>query len=101
HTEVTATYWYITGVADLMAFAAQRFQRLTQGASKLAPNLRIPTSQHCCSGSSLSASSTRRTQAQERSRAIGTPFDFFYSSPSNVCVNRPPKLSLLISTQHW
>jgi len=34
HTEVTATYWYITGVADLMAFAAQRFQRFTQGASK-------------------------------------------------------------------
>src|SRR6266513_4726080 len=34
HTEATATYWYITGVADLMAFAAQRFQRFTQGASK-------------------------------------------------------------------
>jgi integrase len=34
HTEVTSTYWYITGVADLMAFAAQRFQRFTQGASK-------------------------------------------------------------------
>jgi integrase len=34
HTEVTSTYWYITGVAELMAFAAQRFQRFTQGASK-------------------------------------------------------------------
>jgi hypothetical protein len=22
HTEVTATYWYITGIADLMALAA-------------------------------------------------------------------------------
>jgi integrase len=34
HTEVTSTYWYITGVADLMAFAAQRFQRFIQGDSK-------------------------------------------------------------------
>jgi integrase len=34
HTEVTNTYWYITGVADLMAFAAQRFQRLAPGGSK-------------------------------------------------------------------
>jgi hypothetical protein len=34
HTEVTDTYWYITGVADLMAFAAQRFQRLAPGGSK-------------------------------------------------------------------
>ena len=35
------------------------------------------------------------------SKAIGTPFGFFYSSPSDVCVNRPPKLSLLISTHQW
>jgi len=34
HTGVTATYWYITGVADLMAFASQRFQRFASGGSK-------------------------------------------------------------------
>lgn len=34
HTEVTATYWYITGVPDLMSLAAQRFQRFAAGGSK-------------------------------------------------------------------
>lgn len=34
HTEITATYWYITGVADLMAFASQRFQRFASGGPK-------------------------------------------------------------------
>jgi integrase len=34
HTEVTATYWYITGVPDLMALASQRFQRFALGGSK-------------------------------------------------------------------
>jgi integrase len=34
HTEVTATYWYITGIPDLMALAAQRFQRFAPGGSK-------------------------------------------------------------------
>ena len=34
HTEITATYWYITGVPDLMALAAQRFQRFATGGSK-------------------------------------------------------------------
>jgi integrase len=34
HTEITATYWYITGIPDLMALAAQRFQRFASGGSK-------------------------------------------------------------------
>jgi integrase len=34
HTEITATYWYITGVPDLMAVAAQRFRRFAAGGSK-------------------------------------------------------------------
>jgi integrase len=34
HTEITATYWYITGVPDLMSLAAQRFQRFAAGGSK-------------------------------------------------------------------
>lgn len=34
HAEVTATYWYVTGVADLMAFAARRFQRSAPRGSK-------------------------------------------------------------------
>jgi integrase len=34
HTQVTDTYWYITGVPELMASAAQRFERLAPGGSK-------------------------------------------------------------------
>jgi integrase len=34
HTRVTATYWYITGVADLMAVASHRFQASAPGVSK-------------------------------------------------------------------
>jgi len=34
HTEITATYWYITGIPDLMALAAERFQRFAAGGSK-------------------------------------------------------------------
>jgi integrase len=34
HTEITATYWYITGIPELMALAAQRFQRFAPGGSK-------------------------------------------------------------------
>jgi hypothetical protein len=34
HTEITAPYWYITGIPDLMALAAQRFQRFAAGGSK-------------------------------------------------------------------
>ena len=34
HTRVTGTYWYITGIADLMAVASQRFQRFARGGSK-------------------------------------------------------------------
>lgn len=33
HTAVTGTYWYITGVPDLMAIASQRFQRLAPGVA--------------------------------------------------------------------
>ena len=34
HTQITATYWYITGIPELMALAAQRFQRFAPGGSK-------------------------------------------------------------------
>jgi integrase len=34
HTEITATYWYLTGIPDLMALAAHRFQRFALGGSK-------------------------------------------------------------------
>lgn len=34
HAEVTATYWYITGIPDLMALAAQRFQRFAPRGAK-------------------------------------------------------------------
>jgi hypothetical protein len=30
HAKVTDTYWYLTGVPDLMAIASQRFERLAQ-----------------------------------------------------------------------
>lgn len=30
HAKVTDTYWYLTGVPELMAIASQRFERLTQ-----------------------------------------------------------------------
>ena len=31
HTQVTHTYWYITGIPELMSIAAQRFERFVQG----------------------------------------------------------------------
>jgi integrase len=34
HTQVTDTYWYVTGVPELMGLAAQRFERLTQGGNQ-------------------------------------------------------------------
>ena len=34
HADVTATYWYITGVPELMSIASHRFQRFAGGASK-------------------------------------------------------------------
>ena len=30
HAKVTDTYWYLTGVPELMAIASRRFERLTQ-----------------------------------------------------------------------
>jgi hypothetical protein len=30
HAKVTDTYWYLTGVPELMAIASQRFERLVQ-----------------------------------------------------------------------
>lgn len=32
HARVVDTYWYLTGIPDLMALAAQRFHRYIQGA---------------------------------------------------------------------
>ncbi len=32
HAKVTDTYWYLTGIPELMAIAAQRFEYFTQGA---------------------------------------------------------------------
>jgi integrase len=34
HAKVTDTYWYITGIPELMAMAAQRFERFARGASR-------------------------------------------------------------------
>ena len=31
HAEVTYTYWYITGIPELMAIAARRFEQFVQG----------------------------------------------------------------------
>ena len=31
HSEVTYTYWYVTGVPELMAIATQRFEQFTAG----------------------------------------------------------------------
>ena len=31
HTQVTHTYWYITGIPELMAIASARFERFAQG----------------------------------------------------------------------
>jgi integrase len=33
HTQVTHTYWYITGIPELMSIAAQRFERSVRGAA--------------------------------------------------------------------
>jgi integrase len=32
HTQVAHTYWYITGIPELMSIAAQRFERSARGA---------------------------------------------------------------------
>ena len=32
HAKVTDTYWYLTGIPELMAIAAQRFEYFTEGA---------------------------------------------------------------------
>lgn len=34
HAKVTDTYWYFTGIPELMAIAAERFHRYTQGATQ-------------------------------------------------------------------
>lgn len=34
HTQVTDTYWYVTGIPELMGIAAQRFERLVQGGNQ-------------------------------------------------------------------
>jgi integrase/recombinase XerD len=34
HAKVTDTYWYFTGIPELMAIAAERFHRYTQGAMR-------------------------------------------------------------------
>jgi integrase/recombinase XerD len=34
HAKVTDTYWYFTGIPELMAIAAERFHRYTQGATR-------------------------------------------------------------------
>jgi integrase len=34
HADITATYWYITGVPELMSIASERFQRFAVGDSK-------------------------------------------------------------------
>lgn len=33
HTKVTGTYWYLTGIPDLMAIAAQRFAGFAEGGN--------------------------------------------------------------------
>jgi hypothetical protein len=32
HAKVTDTYWYLTGIPELMAIAAQRFEHFAGGA---------------------------------------------------------------------
>ena len=34
HTKVSDTYWYFTGIPELMAIAAERFHSYTQGATR-------------------------------------------------------------------
>ncbi len=34
HAKVTYTYWYVTGIPELMALAAQRFERFAHGDSQ-------------------------------------------------------------------
>lgn len=34
HAKVSDTYWYFTGIPELMAIAAERFQKYTQGAAR-------------------------------------------------------------------
>ena len=34
HAKVSDTYWYFTGIPELMAIAAERFQKYTQGAMR-------------------------------------------------------------------
>ena len=31
HVKVTDTYWYLTGIPDLMAIVARKFERFAQG----------------------------------------------------------------------
>lgn len=33
HTQVTDTFWYVTGIPELMAIGGDRFERFTQGGS--------------------------------------------------------------------
>jgi integrase len=34
HTQVTDTYWYLTGIPELMTIAAQRFERFATGGER-------------------------------------------------------------------
>jgi hypothetical protein len=34
HTQVTDTYWYLTGIPELMIIAAQRFERFATGGDQ-------------------------------------------------------------------
>jgi hypothetical protein len=34
HANVSNTYWYVTGIPELMAIAAGRFHRYAQGATR-------------------------------------------------------------------
>ena len=34
HTRVSDTYWYFTGIPELMEIAAERFHRYTRGATR-------------------------------------------------------------------
>jgi hypothetical protein len=33
HSQVTDTFWYVTGIPELMAIASDRFERFNQGGS--------------------------------------------------------------------
>ena len=112
HTSIANTYWYLTGVPQLMGIASARFERLAAPRNRRSlcsmtmPKCVADCSARRCRSTSVSSSSINATSAHAPSAPTAIASSCLFASWNSIAASKPNRCTWLIwmpptSSRSW